>query len=52
VRIERDRRGGRGDEQRYLARREEIFAALEQIYSALDSDDTGPEPADRSGLAA
>jgi hypothetical protein len=52
VRLERDRRGGRGDERRHLARREEILAALEQIYSALDSDDTGPEPADRTGLAA
>jgi hypothetical protein len=52
VRLERDRRGGRGDERRYPARREEILAALEQIYSALDGDDTGPEPADRTGLAA
>ena len=52
VRLERERRGGRGDERRYAARREEILAALEQIYSALDGDDTGPEPADRTGLAA
>jgi len=52
VRLERDRRNGRGDERRYAARREEMLAALEQIYSALDGDDTGPEPADRTGLAA
>jgi hypothetical protein len=52
VRLERERRSGRGDERRYAARREEILAALEQIYSTLDGDDTGPEPADRTGLAA
>ena len=52
VRLERDHRGGSGDERRYATRREEILAALEQIYGALDGDDTGPEPADRTGLAA
>ena len=52
VRLEHDHRGGRGDERRYATRREEILAALEQIYGALDGDDTGPEPADRTGLAA
>jgi hypothetical protein len=52
IRLERDRRGGRGDQSRYAARREEILAALENVYSALDGDDTGPEPADRAGLAA
>jgi hypothetical protein len=52
VRLERDRRSGRGDDRRYAARREEILAALENVYSALDGDDTGPEPADRAGLAA
>jgi hypothetical protein len=35
-----------------MARREELIAALERIYGALDGDDTGPEPADRAGLAA
>jgi len=27
-------------------------AALEHIYGALDTDDAGPEPADRAGRAA
>jgi hypothetical protein len=52
VRLEHDHRGGRSDERRYAARREEMLAALEQVYGALDGDDTGPEPADRTGLAA
>ena len=52
VRLEQDHRQARVDERRYTTRRAEIVAALEQIYSALDSDDTGPEPADRAGLAA
>ena len=52
VRLERDHRSGRGDQRRYMTRREDILAALENIYSALDGDDIGPEPADRTGLAA
>ena len=52
VRLEQDHRNGRVDDRRYAGRRGEIVTALEQIYSALDSDDTGPEPADRAGLAA
>jgi hypothetical protein len=52
VRLENERRSGRGDQTRYAARREELIAALERIYGALDGDDTGPEPADRAGLAA
>jgi hypothetical protein len=52
VRLEHDLRNGRIDDRRYRARREELVAALEQIYSALDSHDAGPEPADRAGLAA
>jgi len=52
VRLEHDRRNGRVDERRYAARREELVAALEQVYSALDSHDAGPGPADRAGLAA
>jgi hypothetical protein len=57
VRIETDRRGGRIDEERYTRRREELIAALENVYGALDdpgspgSDDAGPEP-HRSGVAA
>jgi hypothetical protein len=55
ARLESDRRGGRApanDEGRYAARREELLAALEHVYGALDSDDAGPEPADRAGVAA
>jgi hypothetical protein len=52
VRLEHDRRNGRVDDRRYARRREELVAALEQIYSALDSHDAGPGPADRAGLAA
>ena len=52
VRLENEHRNGRGDQARYAARREELMAALERVYGALDGDDTGPEPADRAGLAA
>ena len=45
VRLEHDRRTGRVDDRRYATRREELVAALEQIYGALDDDDIGPEPA-------
>jgi hypothetical protein len=53
ARLEQDHRSGRGpyaDAPRYVARREELVAALEHVYSALDED--GPEPADRAGVAA
>jgi hypothetical protein len=52
VKLEHDRRSGKLAETRYASRREEIVAALEHIYGALDSDDLGPEPADRPGIAA
>jgi len=52
VRLEQDHRGGRVDERRYTARREELLSALENIYSALDGDDAAPDPADRAGVAA
>lgn len=52
VRVEHDRRRGKIDDRRYAGRREELIASLEQVYSALDSDDAGPEPADRAGVAA
>jgi len=52
VRLESDRRSGRADDRRYATRREEIVAALEHVYGALDGDEPGPEPADRAGLAA
>ena len=51
VRLENERRNGKLADARYEARRESLLAALEHIYGALDSDDSGPEPADR-GLAA
>ena len=51
VALENDHRGGRVDRSRYASRREELMAALELVYGALD-DDHGPEPGDRAGLAA
>jgi len=52
VRLEHDRRNGRVDDRRYTARREELVSSLEQVYGALDSDDSRPASADRAGLAA
>jgi len=52
VRLEHDHRRGRVGGGAYADRREELVAALEHIYGALDTDDTSPEPADRAGLAA
>jgi hypothetical protein len=48
VRLERDQRG----DPRYRTRREEIVAALENIYSALDSDGVTPGPGNTAGVAA
>ena len=39
VRLERDRLSKRGDERKYAARREQLVAALEQVYGALDRGD-------------
>ena len=47
VRLERDPR-----DDRYRARREEIVAALENIYGALDSDGVTPGPGNTAGAAA
>ena len=54
MRLENDHRNGRGDRARYAGRREELVAALERVYGALDTDDVGPDPApgDRKGLPA
>jgi hypothetical protein len=52
LKIESEQRRGKGDASRYNARREAVLAELEQVYGALDTDDTGPEPASRTGLAA
>jgi hypothetical protein len=51
VRLEADHRRGRGDGVRYRTRREELIAALEHVYGALESDDS-PDPAGRAGVAA
>jgi hypothetical protein len=49
VRLENESRTRRAvDPTRYASRREELVTALERIYGALDSDDTGPEPVDRA----
>ncbi len=52
TRLEADARKGKGDPSKYAARRADLVAALEHVYGALDTDDTGPEPADRAGRAA
>jgi hypothetical protein len=52
LRLESDHRRGKGDSARYAGRREALLAELEQVYGALDTDDTSPEPARRAGLAA
>jgi len=51
LRLERDHQRGRVEEPRYAGRRDQLVTALEEVYSALD-DETGPDPADRTGLAA
>jgi hypothetical protein len=47
VRLETDHRNGRGDHGRYSQRREQLIAALEHVYAALDTDDATNESADR-----
>jgi len=44
LKLERDRRNGRGDD-RALARREELMAQLEHVYGALDDPDRAGAPA-------
>jgi hypothetical protein len=51
VRLDREARGD-SREDRYRARREEIVGALENIYSALDSDEGPPGPGHTAGVAA
>jgi hypothetical protein len=45
IRLEADHRG---DPARYGVRRETLMSALEQVYAALDTDDTSPGPAERA----
>ena len=52
VKLENDRRSGRADPRRYETRHEELVAALEHVYSALDDEGAGLEPADRAGQPA
>jgi len=52
ARLEADARKGKGDQSKYAARRADLVAALEHVYGALDTDDAGPEPANRAGRAA
>jgi hypothetical protein len=53
VRLERNRGdGGRENDNKYTVRREEIVAALEQVYGALDSHGITPEPGNSAGVAA
>ncbi len=52
VRLELDRRRGRGDPSRYAVRREELVSALEHVYGALDADETTLEPAGGVGVTA
>jgi hypothetical protein len=44
VRLETDRRNGRTDDRRYAARREDLLAALEQVYGNLESHDGDLRP--------
>ena len=50
VRLESDHRAGKVGDGKYGTRREEIVIALERVYGALDSDETGPGPAEGSAL--
>lgn len=52
VRLENDRRRGKGDVPRYTARREELLAQLEHVYGALESEGASPDPTGRPGVAA
>ena len=52
LKLEMDQRNGRGDRPRSAARREELVAALEEIYEALDGDDRAPEQGSRAGASA
>ena len=52
MRLESAHRAGQVDERRYASRRDELVAALEHVYGALEPDDSSPDPAGRAGIAA
>jgi hypothetical protein len=52
VRLEADHRGGAVDDRRYRSRREELVAALERIYGALDGDEVGAARASAMAMPA
>jgi len=52
VRLEQEHRRGRMNDARYAARREDLLAALENVYGALDEDGMAPDPVTRAGVAA
>ena len=52
VKLENDHKNGRGNPSRYSSRREELIAALERVYGALDTEETGLGPGNRPGLPA
>jgi hypothetical protein len=52
VRLERDYHQGRADERRYVSRRAELVTSLEQVYGALDSDETAPDRGAVAGVTA
>jgi hypothetical protein len=52
VRLENDRRTGRTDDRRYAARREDLIAALEQVYNGLENHDLDLNPAGSAGFTA
>jgi hypothetical protein len=52
ARLEQDRRSGRTDDRRSATRREELVSSLEQVYSALDTQEAGPDSTDHSGRPA
>jgi hypothetical protein len=52
VRLEHEHQSGKADERRYGPRREELLAALEQVYGALDDRDSTPGPAGAAGVVA
>jgi hypothetical protein len=52
VKLETDRRNGRGDPARYGPRREAFVGSLERLYGALDGDVAGSDAAGGTGVTA